>query len=110
MPRGQSAPLGTETINKNGYVQVKTEEGWVGKQVILMEEHLGRKLGKGERVRFKDGNRQNLDIDNLVVEVVRTAQGAKRIAELEARIADLQGMLDYEKEILAKAAEAAKAR
>jgi hypothetical protein len=108
MPRGQSAPLGTETTNKNGYVQVKTEEGWVGKHVLVAEAQLGRKLGKGERVRFKDGDRQNLSADNLVVEVLKSAQGAKRVAELESRIADLTAMLNYEKEILAKAAEAAK--
>jgi hypothetical protein len=31
----------------------------------VMEQHLGRKLRKGEVVHHKDGNRKNNDVDNL---------------------------------------------
>jgi hypothetical protein len=108
MPRGQASELGTETVNQNGYTQVKTERGWIPKHVLTMEEHLGRQLGKGERVRFKNGDRTNWSLDNLELYIVGTRSSSrKRIADLRARIAELQAQLAYEEELLAKAEEAA---
>jgi hypothetical protein len=109
MPRGQSSPLGSRTVNQNGYAQIKTEDGWVPEHVINMEKHLGRKLGKGEKVRFKDGDRSNTSIENLELTLTNYGTTAKRIAQLRAKLEDIQAELRYHEEILAKAAEAAKA-
>lgn len=108
MPRGQASPVGTIMENKNGYKQIKTEnDGWIGLHVHIMQEHLGRKLGWGERVRFKDGNKSNCDLSNLEIALTQTGTQEKKIAGLRARIADLQDILAYEEEILAKAQEKA---
>ncbi len=57
---------GTERKNKTGgYVRVKDKNGkWVSKQIYVWELHNG-KIPKGHAVTFKDGNRENFDIDNL---------------------------------------------
>lgn len=110
MPRGRASDIGARTVNQNGYAIVKTEEGWVPEHVLNMEEHLGRKLGRGERVRFKDGNRSNTAIENLEITYINHASTHKRVAQLRARIADLQDELKYHEEILAKVAEKARAQ
>lgn len=104
MPRGQASELGAVTVNKNGYTQVKTERGWIPQHVLTMEAHLGRQLGKGERVRFKNGDRTNWNLDNLELYVVgTTSTSRKRIFDLKARIEELTAQLRYEEEQLAKA-------
>ncbi len=92
MPRGQRAKVGDETTNANGYTQVKTEDrGWIGKQILILEEKLGRRLEPGERAIFKDGNQRNLSPSNIEL-----SQGHKkksiqaRIAKYEKEIADRQ--------------------
>lgn len=94
MPRGRTAEVGTETVNKLGYLQVKVDNGkWVGKHILILEERLGRKLQAGERAIFKDGNKENLDPDNI--ELVKTGPSSimGRIARLEAEIADRQALI-----------------
>jgi hypothetical protein len=62
------APIGTERVNSNGYLQVKiAEDDWQYKHRVEAEKKLGRPLEDNERVTFKDGNKQNLDHDNLVI-------------------------------------------
>jgi hypothetical protein len=39
----------------------------ISEHVLIMEKHLGRFLKEGERVRHKDGNPQNNEIDNLYI-------------------------------------------
>lgn len=93
MPRGRAAAIGTETTNANGYVQVKTETGWVGKHTIILEKKLGRKLGPNERAIFKDGDRNNLDPDNIELSITGSQSLKGRIARLESEIADRQELL-----------------
>jgi hypothetical protein len=103
MPRGQRAEVGTETTNANGYTQVKTEEGWIGKHTLILEEKLGRKLVPGERAIFKDGNRANLDVDNVVLsEAQNTKSIESRIAKLRAEIDDRVALINDLTDELAK--------
>lgn len=59
-------PLGYERINKDGYIEVKVEEPrkFTQKHRLIWEQHFG-KIPKGHNVQFRDGNRQNVDIENL---------------------------------------------
>ena len=68
MPRGQTAPVGAETTNQNGYRHRKVAgRGWVAVHVLICEERLGRELLPNEFVKFLDDDRRNLDPSNLVV-------------------------------------------
>ena len=68
---GNWVPIGTERINKDGYVEIKVADGqkqnnWLGKHVYIWEEHNGP-LPKGHAVIFGDGGKRNFDLDNLVL-------------------------------------------
>lgn len=100
MPRGRTSPVGTETVNANGYTQVKTETGWTGKHTLVLEEKLGRKLRPGERAIFKDGNKENLEPDNIELSASATKSIQSRIAKLRAEIEDRQALIkDLEEEL-----------
>ncbi|MBW9154259.1 HNH endonuclease signature motif containing protein [Clostridium estertheticum] len=60
--------VGSERITVDGYVEVKITEPnkWRLKQQIVWEKHNG-KIAKGYAVIFGDGNRQNSDINNLIL-------------------------------------------
>jgi hypothetical protein len=63
-------PIGTERTNGDNYIEIKVADGklqknWKGKHVIVWEQHNG-KLPKGYGVIFGDGNKKNLDINNLI--------------------------------------------
>lgn len=65
------APLGSERISADGYVQIKisntaqpTSRRWKGKQIIIWEKKYGP-VPKGYCVVFLDGNNRNFRIDNL---------------------------------------------
>jgi hypothetical protein len=95
MPRGSASDIGTKTVNKNGYEQTKTEDGWVGSHILIMEAFLGRKLNASERVRFLDGDRSNLTLENLEVVYPQTGSLRRKLAALDERIRELQAQRDY---------------
>jgi hypothetical protein len=101
MPRGQASPVGTVTVNANGYSQTKTENGWVGTHTLILEERIGRKLRPGESARFKDNNRSNLDPDNIYLVEHTTCRSIKaKIAKLQAEVFDKQAQIqDLESEL-----------
>lgn len=76
-------PVGSERINVDGYVEVKTKESkrWRLKQRVLYEQYHGVKLEKSDVVLFLDGNKQNFAEDNLVkltrAELARLNQDVK---------------------------------
>lgn len=60
--------VGSERINVYGYTEVKVAEPnkWKLKHRVIYEEHYG-KIPKNHNVIFADGNKLNLDINNLVL-------------------------------------------
>jgi hypothetical protein len=101
MPRGKSAPEGATYVSQNGYHYTKKDGQYTATHILRVEEHLGRKLKPSERVRFKDGNKQNLSIENLQVTVKGNAsletQRARLVArrdELNAQIQDIDNQLE----------------
>ncbi len=65
------APLGTERISGDGYIDVKIQDGklqknWKGKHVLIWEQHNGP-VPRGHGVIFGDGNNRNFDLNNLIL-------------------------------------------
>lgn len=63
--------IGSERIDKNGYILIKTQDGhknknWTRKHRYLYEQEYG-KVPKGHKVIFADGNIRNFDLNNLIV-------------------------------------------
>ena len=94
MARGQRATNGETRVSPNGYHYTKTSEGWELTHRLLAEKKLGRKLQPNERVKFIDGNRQNITEDNVEVFEVKRGRTNRRRAQLQARINELQAQLD----------------
>jgi hypothetical protein len=61
-------PVGTERVNREGYVEVKVRNPnkWKAKHRIIWEQAYG-KIPRGQVVIFADGNRRNLALDNLML-------------------------------------------
>lgn len=57
-------PIGSERVNKSGYVHIKTADGWKLKQRVVWEQERGA-IPEGYVIYFKDGNRSNCDVSNL---------------------------------------------
>jgi len=95
MPRGVVAEDGATFVNANGYHHTRVDGKWRPTAHLIAEEKLGRPLDpKKDQVRFADGDRYNLDKDNIVVQPRRDRRSREaRIAQLEARIAELQAEL-----------------
>lgn len=73
IPPSNKTPIGHERIASNGYVYVKVSDNkgravdnQKMKQIFVWEQHHG-KIPKGYCVVFADGNKQNCDIDNLLL-------------------------------------------
>lgn len=66
--------IGYERISVDGYVEVKTEKGFVLKHRMIWVEHNGP-IPKEHIVRFKNGNKLDIRIENL--ELVTCAQNMK---------------------------------
>ncbi len=65
-------PIGTERITKDGYIEVKIQEGkfqknWKGKHILIWEQYHGRPVPPGYAVIFGDGNNRNFDPENLLL-------------------------------------------
>lgn len=66
--------IGEKTIDERGYVRLYVGDthpyagaygGAIREHIVVMENHLGRALTKGEVVHHIDGDKLNNDIDNL---------------------------------------------
>lgn len=66
--------FGTTRDNGQGYIEERTENGWVRQHRLVMERHIGRLLWPDENVHHKNGNRSDNRITNL--EIWSTAQPA----------------------------------
>lgn len=60
-------PVGSERVSVDGYVEIKIAEPnkWALKHRIVYEEYYHEKLKPGDVVIMLDGNKTNLDPDNL---------------------------------------------
>ena len=63
--------IGSERIDKNGYVEIKIQDGklnknWIKKHRYIYEQANG-KIPKGHKVIFADGNNRNFEIKNLIL-------------------------------------------
>lgn len=61
-------PIGSERVNVDGYTEIKIAEPnkWRLKHRIIWEEHKGP-IPRNHNVIFGDGDKSNLDINNLVL-------------------------------------------
>lgn len=68
-------PIGSERINIDGYTEVKVGEPnkWKFKHRIIWEEKFGV-IPRGHAVMFADRNKQNFEIDNLILVSTRQLQ------------------------------------
>lgn len=64
MSLARSMPLGS-TFYNNGYVIIKTQEGWKQEHRVIMEGKLGRRLDGGEVVHHRNGNKTDNRVKNL---------------------------------------------
>lgn len=92
--RGKASVVGDTRISPNGYHYTRTVEGWQLTHRIKVEKRLGRKLRANERVKFLDGNKLNLEHDNLEVIIAKSSTLEARKAKVQARIDELQAELD----------------
>lgn len=67
--KSRSSSIGATRTNKKGYVEEKTDSGWLRQHRIVMESAIGRKLLSHELVHHKDGNKSNNSPSNLEIEV-----------------------------------------
>lgn len=61
-------PVGTIRINVDGYFEIKTEEGMFKWRLLhreIWKRHHGSYPPRGTALVFRDGNKQNCNIDNL---------------------------------------------
>lgn len=94
MARGQRSEVGATRISPNGYHYTNTEDrGWILTHRLIAEKKLGRQLHYDERVKFIDGDRTNLDPDNLEVNKVGKKSPARRRAQIEARIEEYEARI-----------------
>ena len=103
-------PIGSERITKDGYIQVKIQDGkfqknWRGKHIIIWEEANGP-LPPGHAIIFGDGNNRNFDLDNLILvsraQLVRMNQkgliyGNTELTKTGAVIADIYNKIGERK-------------
>ena len=61
----QTMEIGTRYVNKDGYVNIKTENGIIAEHTLIMQQKLGRSLYKWESVHHKNGIRDDNSPDNL---------------------------------------------
>jgi len=61
--------IGSEAVRADGFVWVKVAEPNVSREKhrIVWEQHYGQSIPKGHVVIFADRNRQNCDLDNLIL-------------------------------------------
>jgi len=95
MARGSAAVIGAERVSANGYRYRKTEDGWETVHRLLAEERLGRKLGNNEFATFKDGDKTNLDPDNIIVRLRGRTSLRRRLALVESRLAEFAAERDH---------------
>lgn len=88
-------PVGTERVAPNGYHYIKVANPdkttqWRLKHHLVAEETLGRPLREDERVTFGPKGKSCFDPNNIIVQRQGRTSQRRRLAQIEARIAELQ--------------------
>jgi len=103
MARGTAKQIGDTFKNANGYTYEKTEKGWEPLHRLIAERRLGRSLKPEERAIFKDGNRHNLDPDNIVVVEKYNRQSLQaKLTRIEEDIRELTAQAEDIRQQIAK--------
>ena len=93
--RGVASDVDTERVSPNGYRYRKLESGkWELVHRLVAEETLGRPLHENEYATFADGDKTNLAPDNIIVRLRGRTSLRRRLAQVEARITELEGIRD----------------
>ena len=92
----QATAVGTVITNRDGYVIVKAERGWIGEHRAAMEEHIGRPLVLGENVHHKNGVRDDNRIENLELWSTSQPAGQRALDKLAwaREIVDMYGPIE----------------
>lgn len=93
MPRGVKSEVGDTNVSANGYHYTKTETGWELTHHLIAMKALGRPLRSDETARFRDGDKTNLDPDNIVV-MTKKQSLRGRLAVVESKLAELNAERD----------------
>ena len=92
--------VGSERITVDGYIEIKVAEPnkWESKAKVIYEEKYG-KIPKGSKIIYLDGNRLNLDInnlklisnhENLIMNEFKLRYGRKELTECAYIIAQIE--------------------
>lgn len=101
MPRGVVAEDGDTNTAANGYHYTRQDGKWRLTHHIIAEEVLGRPVDTAtEVIRFKDRDCKNLTPENIEVIPKGKYTVRKRLAEVRAKIVELQALeKDLENEL-----------
>ncbi len=84
--RSNPVPVGTKSKQpSSGYWMVKTKAGWRFLHREVMQEQIGRFLRPDERVRIKNGDKDDIRPENLELEVGSQTAIANRKQALERK-------------------------
>lgn len=89
MPRGVKSEVGATNVAANGYHYTRTEDGWKLTHHILAEQILQRPLRSDESVRFRDGDKQHLSLENILITPKKQSLRG-RLAVVQSKIRELQ--------------------
>lgn len=93
MPRGVVAEDGDVNVSANGYHYTRRDGKWRLTHHLVAEEVLGRPVDtQTEVIRFRDKDKTNLVPENIEVIPKGKYTVRKRLAEVRAKIADLQAL------------------
>jgi hypothetical protein len=88
------APIGSERISKEGYLQRKLTDTGVTRRDYVAVHHIiwreaGRDIPQGFRLTFKDGNKKNIVLENLELVSIADMMRRNTIHNYGVEIADL---------------------